>query len=436
VVPKRWWERVRFVEGRPALAAILTTAFTLALVIGVVLVSPLRCGPARALGLKGLLGGCTTSGVVAARTSPTPTNGTLLPPYPTPFSNPYSAPYSYPFSAPYSNPASGPASGPFPPQSNPASPSGQYPPFYPPASGNGTNTSTLSLNCRVAVDAGPPGSGGFVVYPGDTFIADPSSNVTLPPGPTPPPPGYGYGPGYPGLSYDHAFSRWVPVATDRVSPDGRHYAYVTDGLYAVDVGTNASTELKEGSTWSVVGVLNDGVYAGDRNAGGLWFFPYSGTSRQITGTGYWQAATASAAYGTATSAVPQGTTNTILRLDLSTGKSSEWFTHPDTQSSVAGFDGQGHPILYVSYNIGGSEIWITTGAGSGSPIAGFSQLYNNSGFQPSGTPVADSHGVWFPGSWSPGYYTGQSGNGLALYVKGSGMYWMSSYQVQLAGGCY
>lgn len=420
--------RVRFFRTRPVLAAVVT-AFSL-LLIGTVVVSatPLRCGPARALGLN--LNGCPAA-AVATRAIPTPSPiaSQLTKPYP-PIGNPASGIYP-----PYNNPASGA----FPPQGNGASPSGPYPPFFAPAS-NGSPVTPLSIDCRLPVFAGPPGSGGFIVFPGSTFIADPTSSVTLPspsPGATPtPPPGPGYGPGFPGLSYDRAYSRWLPVPSNWVSPDGNHYAYVSDGIYAVDVASGTQTELRGGRTWSIVGVQNQGVYAGDQTAGGLWLFPYSGTPRQITASGYWQAATTSAAYGTATSAVPQGASNVILRLDLATGKSTEWFAHPDTQSSVAGFDQHGNPILNVRFLSGlGSEIWIVTGANSGTAIAGFVTGYISYGFNSYNTPIADSHGIWFAGNYSAPYGGGNA-SGLALYVPGSGFYWMSGINGQLAGGCF
>lgn len=406
------------IRSRPLVAAIGVSALSLVL-IGAIVVSRTSL----------------RAGTVATRTTSTP-------PGRIPFPAPYS-PSGNPASPPYGNPASGPyplpASPPFPPQANPASPSGVYPPFYPPASYR-SDVSTRALDCRLPVYAGPPGSGGFIVFPGGTFIADPTSSVALPtpsPGGATAPPAPGYGPGYPGLSYDRQYSRWVPVSTNWVSPDGSHYAYISDAIYAVNVASGTQTELREGRTWTIAGVQNDGVYAGDQNVGGLWFLPFSGAPRQITTSGYWQASTSAAAYGTATSAVPQGASNTILRLDVKTGKTTEWFTHPDTLSSVAGLDAQGNPVIYVRWlNGSGSEIWIVTGPDTGTAIAGFASggLSSYGGFNAFGTPVADSHGVWFTGNWAGGY--GSNASGFAIYVPGSGMYWMSSLGGQLAGGCY
>ena len=416
---------LRFFRTRPALA-IVATAVTL-LLIGTVAIYALVAAKPNHTTIA------STSPI--AKPNGNPASG-LYPPFANPPSGIY-PPYSNPAS-PNSPPYGYPASGPFPPQSNGASPSGPYPPFYGPAS-NGSPVAPLAIDCRLPVFAGGPGSGGFVVFPGSTFIPDPASNVMLPspsPGATQtPPPGPGYGPGFPGLSYDRAHARWLPVPINWVSPDGAHYAYTSDGLYGVSVADGAQTELRQGRSWSIVGVQNQGVYAGDQTAGGLWLFPFSGTPRQITTVGYWQAATATAAYGTPTSAVPQGASNSILRLDLATGKSSEWFARSDTQLSVGGFDQKGNLILYVRFlNGSGNEIWIVTGPNSGSAIAGFATFgYSTGGFNSYGLPIADSHGIWFAGSWSYGY--GNSPSGLALYVPGSGFYWMSGIGGQLAGGC-
>lgn len=385
--------------------------------------TPLRCGPARALGLKGIANGCITTGAVAAKPSPTPT--------PTPaFSNPVSNPFP---------PDNNPTSGPFPPVGYPVS--GAYPPFYPPVSPGFASVPYPTLNCRLPVYAGPPGSGGFIVFPGGSFVADPNSNVTIPAtSPSPPAvggPGPGYGYGYGNLSYDHQYSRWVPVATNQVSPDGTRYAFAaTDGVYVVNLANGTQTELGQGHAWAIAAVQSAGVYAGDPNAGGLWLLPFSGTPKQITTTGYWRAATATAAYGTATSQVPQGATNSIIRLDLKTGATMEWFSRQGAQSGVSGVDGKGNVIISVSYlNGSGQEIWIATGPTTALAIAGFTnQPYvGSSGFNSYSAPVADSHGVWFSGNYS---IPGQNATGVALYVAGSGLYWMSSIGGQLAGGCY
>ena len=417
-----WVRAVR--HRRPLVAAVVASGATLLLVaVVIVLVSPLRT---RLTAQPSSGPGYTTS-----QMSSRPGASVNAYPYPA-VQNPASGPYAYPASGPYANPASGP----YPPQAYPASAS--YPPFYPPAS-SGPVGATLPIDCRLPVTAGPPGSGGFIAFPGGTFIADPASSVALPtpsPGEATPPPGPGPGYGYAqGLSYDRPLSRWVPVPANQVSPDGSHYAYTSpSGLYIVQVSTGTQVEVGEGHPWLVVSVQNDGVYAGDANAGGLWFFSTLGTSRQVSSSGYWQAGTSTAAFGTPTSAVPQGATNVIVRLDLKTGKVANWFTREGTQSQVAGFDLKGDLIVYVRYlNVSAMEVWVVTGPTSAAPITGVDFGYYSQGFNPTGNPIADSHGVWFAGTWSQGY--GSNQNGVALYVAGSGFYWMSSLGGQLAGAC-
>src|SRR5712691_2225304 len=395
------------------------------------------CGPANALGLKGISNRCSPT--TSARSSPIalpsgrPTNSSSSTPSTAPTVPPASQPYPPPASQPYPPPASGP----FPPNYDPGSPA--YPTV---ADASGSGGAPSSINCRLAVYVGPPGSGGFIVFPGNTFIADPASGVTAPSpspgGPTPSPVQGGYGPGgqY-GMSYDHAFSRWLPVSRQSVSADGKRYAFATaDGIYVVIVSSGAVTEMGAGRQWTVVSVGADGVYATVPNTAGLWLLPYSGASpRQLIATGYWQAVSGSTAYGTPTSAVPYGTANTIQQLDLLSGAIRDYFTRPGMRGYVAGFDAQGAPIIFASgqYPNGtsGSDVWI----GSLYLMTFRTAQYGGAtGFNATGTPVADSHGVWFTGYYQNGY--GGGGPAIVVYIPGSGVYAVSSTSVQLAGGCY
>ncbi|HEX9098372.1 MAG TPA: hypothetical protein VF956_02665 [Candidatus Dormibacteraeota bacterium] len=437
---------IRKLAQNPLIAGIVLTAVTVVLIGGVVLtMTSAGCGPANALGLKGIANRCAAS--TAARISPSalpsgrPTNSISstpsAPPIVPPASQPYPPPASQPYPPPASQPYPPPASAAFPPNYDPGSPA--YPTV---ADASGSGGAPASVNCRLPVYVGPPGSGGFIVFPGNTFIADPASSVTAPSpspgGPTPSPiqGGYGQGGQY-GLTYDHAYSRWLPVPIQNVSADGKRYAFPTaDGLYLVTVSSGAVTELGAGRQWTVVSVGADGVYATVPNTAGLWLLPSSGASpRQLTATGYWQAVFGATAYGTPTSAVPQGTANTIQQLNLSTGAITDYFTRPGMQSYVAGFDTQGAPVIYANglYPNGtsGSEVWI-----GGLFLMAYrtAQYGPGSGFNATGVPVADSHGVWFTGYYQAGYNGG--GSAIVVYIPGSGVYGVSPLGVQLAGGCY
>jgi hypothetical protein len=414
-------------------AAVALTVLTIA-VIGVVLLTltPIGCGPSNALGMKSNSNRCAKP--VAAQSPYPSAKPGQSPQYSSPGITPYSPPASSPYNPPYSPPASGPyyppASGPFFPDGRPAS--SAYPPFVPPTSSGGFNPG-LSLNCRLPVYVGQSGSGGFIVFPGGSFIADPASAVSLPagaPSPSPPMMGPGYGQGYSGLSYDRAFSKWLPVPMSWVAPDGSKYAFgSSNSIWVQNVADGTHVLLGEGQPWAIVAFLSEGVYASAPTSAGLWLLPLSGAPRQVATTGYWRAAAAGNAYGTATSAVPQGASNGIVKLDLKTGAITDWFARGNSQASVLGFDAQGHPVIQLNYQApyNGSEIWLTTGPSSGTPLAGSGSGYYY-GLQLVGTPVGDSHGIWFQA-----YYP--SSNGMVLYVPGSNMYWMSNISAQLAGGC-
>jgi hypothetical protein len=244
------------------------------------------------------------------------------------------------------------------------------------------------------------------------------------PGTASPPPQFGYGyQGWFGTTYDQAYARWLPVPYRWVSPDGTRYAYPgqPDGIYIQNVTNGTSVEVGEGKSWQVLDVGANAVYAVTGATGGLWRLPFSGTVTQVTTSGYWQAMSPDGAfaYGTATSSVPQGAGNTILQLNVATGASIDYFAASARQSSVAGFDSGGNPIIYVQAQPG-IQIWIGAGPGRAAPIADLT--YAN--FYPNGAPIADRHGIWLAG-----------GNGIALYVPGGGWYLMSGIGGQLAGGC-
>jgi hypothetical protein len=287
--------------------------------------------------------------------------------------------------------------------------------------------SQLPLSCSLPVYAGPPGSGGFITFPGGAFIADPKSAVSTPAPPgqsSPTPPGSYYGPGYSGLTYNRKQGRWLPVQFRWVSPDGSHYAFTSGtSIYVVTTATGAVGEPGEGQNWLIVDVRDEGVYATVPNAAGLWLLPYSGSPKQITTWGFWQAVGATAAYGTVTSAVPQGAANTIIKLDLKTGARTDLFTSTAQQSQVTGFDKAGNPFIYTQ-GPSGQGLWIATGPGAASLIGNSSV----GGFVSTATPIADNNGVWLVGWSNPG---GQ----MIVLLANSTLYGMSTLGGSLAGGC-
>jgi hypothetical protein len=428
---------IRLLQSKKTVAAVLVTAVTLLLIGGILAATTtLGCGPANKVGVK--LARCIATNPTAARMTPSPvsTYPAKGNPPPPPSANPVSSypPYSNPVSnPPYTNPSSG-----YPPQGIPGS--GTADPFYPPSTGQ---PPAITLNCRLPIYAGQPGSGGFINFPQGNFTADPRSAVALPapspgapsPGPNNPAPGYGgypggYGQGYYGMAWEPVHARWLPVKLEWVAPDGNHYAYPsTNSVYLVDAATSTQVELGVGHGWVVIRVLNDRVYATIPNSPGFWVLPFAGTPRQVTVMGYWQAATSVAAYGMKTSAVPQGVANTLVKLDIATGNISDWFTRDGSQTWIYGFDGQANPIVYASYYNGNGDwaLWLTKSPTSATVIANRSQ-----NFYTQGPSVADAHGIWFPAYTQQPY---ANNAGIVLYVAGSGSYWMATVGGQLAGGC-
>jgi hypothetical protein len=400
-------------------AAVVITVVTVA-VIGIVLLTatPLGCGPAKAMHIK--LSPSSRCVTVASVASPSPT-GPVTSPTPFPVFNPTPQP---PPPNPNPEPASNPNPNPVPGSSNPFpdSASGGFPPFGGAASG--LSAAGAPLNCRLPIYAGGPGSGGFVVFPNGNFIADPRSSVAVPspsPGAPSPPPQYGGYPGWFGATYDRAYSRWLPVPFAWVTPDGTRYAHPGgNGIYVENVANGTSVELGEGKAWQILDVQSTGVYAVTGSIGGLWFLSFAGAATQVITTGYWTAVGGDFGFGTPTSSVPNGATNTIIRVDLKNGTTTDYFSVQSASSSVQGFDPAGNPVIYV-YGRNGLEIWIGTGPNVATEIAGL----NGSNFYPQGPIIADIHGLWIAGN-----------TGIALHVNGVGWYAMSNFGGQLAGGCY
>jgi hypothetical protein len=166
-----------------------------------------------------------------------------------------------------------------------------------------------------------------------------------------------------------------------------------------------------------VDVRLEGVYA-VKSTGGLWLLPYTGGEITITTSGYWHAVGGGAAYGTETSSVPSGEGNMILRLDLNTGSTADWFYRPGQTSSVVAFSPNGNPVIYVQAP-NGLQIWT----GTGPPFTEIADL-QGSPFYPSGDPIADSHGIWLAGA-----------KGIALHLDGQGWFWMGGTGGRLAGVC-
>jgi hypothetical protein len=394
--------------------AVVVSVVTMALGAAVVVVAtPAGCRTAQRLHVNnGTCGGSALRSPVAGLGSPS--QGTETPP---PLPTTVTASPTLPPS---------PSPSPLPPYEYPAS--SDLPPFA--NVGSTPLPADMALTCRLPISQGQSGSGGFIVFPGGSYVADPRSGVTLPSNaPSPAPNQYGGGFVGFGLSYDHTHDRWFPVPWNWVSPDATRYVYPgQQGIYVVNPADNSVTELGEGKTWFIVSVGLQGVYAtGAQQIAGLWFLPFTGSAQQIATAGYWQAVGGGAAYGTMSSAVPQGVVNPIIRLDLKSGATVPWFTVDQGTSQVVGFDLNGSPIIavYTSPD-NGSYLWVVPAVGHAIEIAimggnfiGYQQTF----LSPNWPPIADGHGIWV------------GGQSTYLLTPNSVWYQASRFGGQLAGAC-
>jgi hypothetical protein len=298
------------------------------------------------------------------------------------------------------------------------------------------------FTCRLPVVTN--NDAGWLTFPSATFQSDPKANVHLPVAPS----------GPVSKSYDKAFERWLPVARDSISPDGKHYVYADPpypGMYAqgsvppsrirvVDTASGADHSFNPGnvgadSSWWVLDYENEGVYLAVLGYGpsaplGLWLLdPSSGTVRQIDSTRIWQSISGGAAWGTddALTGHGPGPGSRLMRMDLKTGAIVSWYKRTDVEFIVAGADAAGHPVLQVT-TLGAPAIILVTAqntaaplsiaAGSSAPVIG---IYIH--------PVSDSHGMWL----------GDTSGSISLYTAATGIKKMAqvgSAEVTAGGGCH
>src|SRR5260221_9804144 len=102
----------------------------------------------------------------------------------------------------------------------------------PPAVATPTPPTISTAACRLPISYISEAYGWFVNYPGGATTQDPTSRVALPGGQA------GAIGQNPGLTYDRAAGKWVPVPYDWLAPSGHTYAYEaypSNQIYAVSV---------------------------------------------------------------------------------------------------------------------------------------------------------------------------------------------------------
>ena len=230
-------------------------------------------------------------------------------------------------------------------------------------------TTIAGLSCRlpVAMDGQTPPA-GFVSFPSGQLRPDPSSQLRET---------SGYvqvtvtRPVLDGDSetpvYDWQLRRWVPVRSPQVvSPDGSAYVYTQEygaggamfanRLRIVSVATGSDRLLYTGEfadapiAWTNAGIYDVAIRF-ESPSSGLWLIdPVTGSARTITRTGDWRVISNGAAWGfTGPAFGPTGEQpHTIDRLDLATGKVTNWYSAPSPHNvHVAGLDTAGRPVIVV-----------------------------------------------------------------------------------------
>lgn len=303
----------------------------------------------------------------------------------------------------------------------------------PAASPTATPTAAAEAACKLPVAGGDgpidgvashgtAGHGGFVVFPGGTFTADPASLG----------------------SYDLARAKWLPVLRDWVSPDGQHYAYtlnqpgggpVAGNVHIVDVATRADHVFPLPAPSNVVSYEPEGVYvtrvvpnSGAPPAGLTLVDPATGAFHQIAADGVWTAVGGGFGWGAdldSTIAPPTtegpGIANRLRKLDLKSGAVSTVAQYPGASIRLLGID-QGSAVVSA---INGSTFSISRTDGA--------KLYAGPvGTSNPGPPiVSESDRIWF-GSASGAVWR------FDRAAAGTGVHQVASTSVmglQVAGSC-
>lgn len=283
----------------------------------------------------------------------------------------------------------------------------------------------VDFSCRLPVVWSPyqPGADvpanrwGFVVFPAGELSVQGSVLPEAAP----------YQLGWPGISYDRAVNRWLPVSRSAVSPNGLSYAYVdydppgpNDGkavhansgrIHIVDVRSGQDRTIFSGSpSFGVVDLEADAVYLTQVGIGytpttaGLYRLGVSGGSPQpmpgVEGQlDRWGWTPGSAGIWWAVDHTPgtlpgMGPGSELIRYDATTRVVQSWLTVASNNFiEVAGIDASGHPIVVSgpdSTQDPATTKYVTALVTARNQT---SQLWD--GPSPPSAPWAtDKHGVW------------------------------------------
>jgi hypothetical protein len=279
--------------------------------------------------------------------------------------------------------------------------------------------STVNFSCRLSIWT-PTGKVAFVSFPASTVNAE-TQGLRMA--------GSGWG-----LYYDRAYSRWLPVSRQAVSPDGKHYAYgmpapnqkKVSTMHVVDVATGADHVFAAPTgawyiAYAVLDYSSDGIYLiidYEVSAGLALMNPQTGVIKAVADLPDIQASGGNRIFwvGTVNPADPNPLgglgvePNQIDRFNLGDRTRVAWFYRPSTAPRVIGFDTQGHPFVWAAHGTDGSidadyrgELLLLTSAQSQQFIfKGSGQFFETSPV----VTLSDSHGTWFGTDQGIYLYTG------------------------------
>jgi hypothetical protein len=275
----------------------------------------------------------------------------------------------------------------------------------------------VDFSCRLPITT-PDNQGAFVTFPSATVRFDPQAKGLA---------------DHWGLYYDRAFSRWLPVPREAVSPDGKHFSYGERGanqsemprMHVVDVATGADHVFTASTgawfvPYEVLDYAAEGIYlftAYEIAVGVAVMNPTTGAIQALASLPDIQASAGNRAFwvGSVNPADPNPLggieiqPNQIDRFSLVDSKRVPWFYRPGTAPRVIGSDLQGHPIVLVVNGRNGvidgdydAEILILMSPQSKRSIFIGSAGIVNSMF----VTISDSHGTWFGSDHGLYLYTG------------------------------
>ena len=296
--------------------------------------------------------------------------------------------------------------------------------------------SRVSFSCRLPIWIPSPADGQ--VHPAkNAFLAFPSRAMTIDPT------------GNDGRYFDRAFSRWLPVGRQAVSPDGTHYAVVIPDfekvqsvIHIVDVASGKDQAFPVGSVAdfgpraNVFDYAAEGIYLVQAFEGpipGMWLFEPPTSSLHLMTNVLVQASAGGSIFwfGALNPADPNPVRNRmrvesdqIWRLDLKAGRQIIWLDRPATGLTVIGIDARGRPLTRAVHDAihdldPTAELLLSLDDATQRSVYKGPIAARLSG------GITDDHGVWFG-----------SPQGIYLYSDAGGLQKVSDQPGYPANGCF